>query len=180
MLIRVMIWINIPHFSIDKFYDCVYTIKVSNGNSIMEFETKQGAGCVIITKDSEKFLMMLRSEYVSDPNHWCWPGGMVDPGETPVEAAIRETWEETGIDLSKTEIKLIFKNETAAPHFVFWTFVAVIDKEIEPRLNWETQAHMWCNFDDAPEPRLSGAAIILSAPIARKRIINWLQAKKSA
>lgn len=26
---------------------------------------------------------------------WDIPGGMIDPGETPAEAAIRETWEET-------------------------------------------------------------------------------------
>ena len=146
---------------------------------ILHMETKQGAGCVIINRESEKFLMLMRSEYVSSANQWCWPGGMVDPGETPAEAAIRETWEEAGIDLSDAPIKLILKNETAAPRFVFYTFVAVVDKELEPRLNWETQAHVWCDFDDAPEPRLPGAEMVFSSPVIRKRVLSWLHHQKS-
>lgn len=32
----------------------------------------------------------------SDNDLWCFPGGHVDPGETPVQAALRECQEETG------------------------------------------------------------------------------------
>ncbi|MHB9864413.1 NUDIX domain-containing protein [Streptomyces sp. YIM S03343] len=34
----------------------------------------------------------------SDPGVWQWPGGNMERGETPWEAARRETLEETGID----------------------------------------------------------------------------------
>ena len=34
----------------------------------------------------------------------CFPGGEIEPGETPRQAAIRETWEETGIRLSDKAI----------------------------------------------------------------------------
>lgn len=32
------------------------------------------------------------------------PGGRVDPGETPSEAAVRETWEEVGIEAAEIEV----------------------------------------------------------------------------
>ncbi|GAB2468274.1 hypothetical protein GCM10027187_40580 [Streptosporangium sandarakinum] len=41
-------------------------------------------------------LMVLRD----DGNGWAVPGGCLEPGETPVEGAIRECREETGLDLS--------------------------------------------------------------------------------
>ena len=33
-----------------------------------------------------------------------FPGGKLDPGETPVEAALRETWEEVGVDPERVEV----------------------------------------------------------------------------
>lgn len=33
-------------------------------------------------------------------DHWDLPKGKIDEGETPQQAAIRECWEETGLDLS--------------------------------------------------------------------------------
>jgi 8-oxo-dGTP pyrophosphatase MutT (NUDIX family) len=37
------------------------------------------------------------------PNLWCMPCGFLDWDETAGEAAIRETWEETGLNLLKTK-----------------------------------------------------------------------------
>lgn len=35
------------------------------------------------------------------PPRWITPGGGIDEGETPIEAAVRELWEETGIAVSQ-------------------------------------------------------------------------------
>ncbi|MBK6801514.1 CoA pyrophosphatase [Novosphingobium sp.] len=44
------------------------------------------------------FLLIHRpSNMRSHPGQVAFPGGKVDPGETPVEAALREAWEEMGI-----------------------------------------------------------------------------------
>jgi len=38
------------------------------------------------------------------PGQIALPGGKLDPGETPVEAALREAWEELGIDPAKVRV----------------------------------------------------------------------------
>lgn len=55
--------------------------------------------CVVIRKGN-KYLGVTRK---TDTTKWGLPGGKVDPGETPLEAVIRETYEETGLELVNPE-----------------------------------------------------------------------------
>jgi 8-oxo-dGTP pyrophosphatase MutT (NUDIX family) len=56
------------------------------------------AVCVVIPhpKEDGKLLLVSRKD---DPNSFGLPGGKVDPGETPLQAAIREVSEETDIQV---------------------------------------------------------------------------------
>ncbi|MBI6724716.1 NUDIX hydrolase [Pseudomonas viridiflava] len=47
----------------------------------------------IVSRDFTKVLLILHGKY----NIWVSPGGHVDPGESPYEAAVRETQEEVGL-----------------------------------------------------------------------------------
>ncbi|GEM_PF-343490 len=51
-------------------------------------------GVVIVNDDDE--LLLCR---VTGQGHWDLPKGGADPGETPLQAALRETYEETGLRL---------------------------------------------------------------------------------
>ena len=51
-----------------------------------------GASAVVVN-DSGEILLHRRS----DNGKWSLPGGSVDPGEQPADAAVREVYEETGI-----------------------------------------------------------------------------------
>jgi 8-oxo-dGTP pyrophosphatase MutT (NUDIX family) len=55
--------------------------------------------CVVIRKGN-KYLGVTRK---TDSTKWGLPGGKVDPGETPLDAVIRETNEETGLTLVNPE-----------------------------------------------------------------------------
>lgn len=56
--------------------------------------------------------------------HWSTPGGMIDAGETPLQAAIRELREEVGLEVSPDELRLYAvasrqATASATYHFVF-------------------------------------------------------------
>lgn len=40
----------------------------------------------------------------ADRNIWVLPGGLIEPGEIPADAAVRETWEETGLIVDITGV----------------------------------------------------------------------------
>lgn len=60
---------------------------------------KLSAGAAIFNADGN-ILLMRRT----DNETWCLPGGYVDPNETPADAAVRETHEETGLRVEPVEL----------------------------------------------------------------------------
>lgn len=51
----------------------------------------------IKTDSGDALLLELRSQLVKQPGEVCFPGGRAEPGESVIDAAVRETCEELGI-----------------------------------------------------------------------------------
>lgn len=56
--------------------------------------------CAVITRADGKILVARRSAGCRHPGEWEVPGGHIEPGETPIQAAVREVKEETGLDVA--------------------------------------------------------------------------------
>lgn len=128
------------------------------------FWGKQGAGALIVACDTGRVLVPHRSEHVLEPNTWGTWGGAIDHGEDPAEATRREVTEEAGypgqVDLHHA---WTFKHPSG---FQYHNFIAAVDHEFEPTLNWETQAHAWVHPHElqALNPLHPGLRTLLQQP----------------
>jgi 8-oxo-dGTP pyrophosphatase MutT (NUDIX family) len=58
------------------------------------------SAAVVIADEAGRVLMGLHA----DREIWVAPGGLIEPGETPAEGAVREAWEETGLLVEITAV----------------------------------------------------------------------------
>jgi 8-oxo-dGTP pyrophosphatase MutT (NUDIX family) len=69
---------------------------------------------VVVTNDDGRILLIKRS----DNDNWAIPGGAIDLGESMVQAAVRETLEETGVTCEVTGLVGIY---TDPRHVILYT-----------------------------------------------------------
>src|SRR5437763_1629871 len=69
---------------------------------------KAGAGVLLLCKETGRFLFMHRSEQVNEPGTYGLIGGAIDADEDPAEAAVREAEEEAGVEVSPSQMKLMW------------------------------------------------------------------------
>ena len=80
-----------------------------------------GVKCVI---EHEGRWLMIRNSY--GKGHWTFPGGAIDRGEQPADAAIREVHEEVGISLGSVEPIGSYKSNRQYKHDTVHCFVASV------------------------------------------------------
>jgi 8-oxo-dGTP pyrophosphatase MutT (NUDIX family) len=107
---------------------------------------KQGAGCLIYSNETKRFLIPYRSEKSTPPNN-CWGvwGGLTEPEDkSNLDTLVREVKEEAGIDLytvEKVTIEPICLNKQPTVEFI--TYLVRVDKEFKPTLNREHTKVGW-------------------------------------
>lgn len=98
-----------------------------------------------------ELLMIKRAEVAGDPwsGHIACPGGRMDPGDVDLGAtAIRETREETGIDIARDGALLgalddLSPRTPRLPAIVIRPFVGVVGRHVEIRANREVAEAFW-------------------------------------
>ena len=122
----------------------------------------QGAGCLFLALDTRRICIAHRSEHVEQPNTWGTWGGAIDRGESPETAVQREAREEAGYSGEmKLEPLYVFKHSSG---FTYYNYLAIVESEFKPQLDWETQGYNWITYPRWPQPLHPGMKLLLSDP----------------
>jgi len=104
---------------------------------------------LVIVDDTDKYLLMMRSEHPDfgiDPD---LPGGTIEDDETMVEGMIREVYEEAGVTISPDQAKLIYTGSEYSDHGTeYELFVAKLDTRPEIIMSWEHSSYEWLDRNE--------------------------------
>ena len=115
-----------------------------------QFWGSEGAGLVFWCPNTQRVLIARRSKYVNEPGTWGTWGGSMEAGESPADAARREADEEAGYEIHSIELVWTFKDSKS--DFRYHNFVATVDEQFKPHMDWETDGYRWVPVTVPPEP----------------------------
>jgi mutator protein MutT len=105
----------------------------------------RSAATVVWIRPDRSVFLIRRLRAMAFGGMWAFPGGALEPGETPVDAAVREVQEETGVLLESSSLvpwhswlTPIFERK----RFDTWFFLAALPSGQEPNLPESEADHM--------------------------------------
>jgi len=128
-----------------------------------------------------ELLMIKRAEAEGDPwsGHVACPGGRMDPGDHDLErTAIRETWEETGVDLARDGLVLgalddISPRSPTLPPIIVRPFIAVVKPEIEIVQSSEVAEAFWVPLTALRERAAWGTAMVAVRGYGQRQVMAF-------
>lgn len=118
-------------------------------------------GCCVIARDGAGHVLLARLSYGS--GLWQFPGGAVDRGETPADAAIREFAEETGCVLTEVTAHGVLRESLHGATNIVHVFTGQFADD--PRANGREVLELRCFPEDSLpgdlSPRVTGRLAML-------------------
>jgi len=112
-----------------------------------------GVGALI--HDREGRVLLIKRRFEPNKGRWSLPGGLLETGETLLEAGRREVKEEVGVEIEVEELfqvseEIVRDTEGKARfHFVLVDFLATVDPEDATIiLNAESESFIWAKAKD--------------------------------
>ena len=113
---------------------------------------------VLVRNSEGLYLVLYRSNsHPLFPGHIDFPGGEVEPEETPEAAVAREIQEETGLSVNPNKLRKLFtKQYQQTTHMLFEAKLAEPDAKIA--LSWEHEDYRWITPEELKSlPKFPGA-----------------------
>lgn len=113
---------------------------------------------MVVVRRGHRFLLTQEQKYGST---WSLPGGRVEPGESLVQAAVREVLEETGVPIRIDGVLRIehAATDTTARVRVLFTGTAIDDTAPKTTADEESLGAAWLTIDEIRTKPLRGAEL---------------------
>ena len=112
----------------------------------MSKKTEESSGLFLYNKHTKHFLLLRAYK------NWSFPKGNIDDGESTLDAAKRETKEETGIDIDALKGNPVFidkiKYINKEKYLTAFYFEFSSEKDLPVKLSWEHHEYRWVSFDE--------------------------------
>jgi 8-oxo-dGTP pyrophosphatase MutT (NUDIX family) len=105
------------------------------------------AAGVLVSDPDRGVLALWRHRFLSDEWAWEIPGGMVDAGERPEQAARRECVEESGWEPGELRLVQRFQPIAGQSSQTFWLYAADSATEVGPPAADEAERVEWLDHD---------------------------------
>ena len=129
-------------------------------------EPKVGVGVMVVEDDR---LLLVRRAMEPEKGRWSLPAGYLDYGESPVETAVREAREETGLVVRVTGLVDVFHNPPGAGASVFLLYRAERESG-DPAPGDDADAAAFFGREELPPLAFASTfAAVEHLPPARKR-----------
>jgi uncharacterized protein len=138
-----------------------------------EPQVHDSAGLVFVAPNGH-VLFLRRDSQASHGGQWDWPGGHLQPGETLLQGAIRESHEECGYLAPADKVREMSRAITEDMDFT--TFVCPVDEMFTPNISRDEFGHRehddwrWCDPRDPPQPLHPGIEEVLGNPMIEEII----------
>jgi 8-oxo-dGTP diphosphatase len=118
-------------------------------------EDKHPAFSGVMIKCKKKVLLCKRRSDIPEtalPEYWSVPCGYVEENEDIKSAAIRETLEETQIELDVASVRFLSAYPAHDGRGVFYDYICEIEEEAEPIIDEEHSEWGYFSKDEIPTP----------------------------
>jgi 8-oxo-dGTP pyrophosphatase MutT (NUDIX family) len=133
--------------------DYVRSLRERVGTMQLEMPTAS----VIVFDDARRILLVRHIE----GNEWTTPGGLIEPEETPADAAVREAWEETGLAVELVRIIGVFGGKACTSTYSNGDRIAWVSTLFEARVVGGTPRH---DGEETLEVRFLGVDALRGLP----------------
>ena len=109
----------------------------------------------VMVRFENKVLLCKRRNDIPEstlPGYWSVPAGYVEPEEDIKTCAIRETKEETGIDIPQNETKFLAAYPSSDGTGVFYDYLYRSPTKVEPVIDDEHTDWGYFGIDEIPNP----------------------------